>query len=85
MKIENVNIGWPIQVATDLMVRVLPFETSAVSCGTYYEIKTEAGELLASGNIQLTEEEFSEWSQDNTYVENIVLNKLGLTRLEVIE
>jgi len=81
MKIENVNIGWPIKVGTDLMVRVLPFETNAVSCGTYYEIKDENSELLASGNIYLTEAEFAAWAADNTYVEDIVLNKLGLTRL----
>lgn len=80
MKIENVNIGWPIEVGTDLMVRVLPFETNATSCGLYYAITNENGKRLAEGNLQLSEEEFAAWGQDNAYIEDLTLAKLSLVR-----
>lgn len=82
IKINAVDIGWPAKQATDLMVRVMPFETSAATCQIYYEIKSESGDKLADGNITLTEQEFSDWGRDNVYVEDLVIQKLNLTRKE---
>jgi len=80
IKIEPVGIGWPTKYATDLMVRVMPFETTAITCDLYYELKTESGEVLANGNLSLSESQFEAWGSDNAFVENIALSKLLLTR-----
>lgn len=84
IKINPVQIGWhdPKQ-ATDLMIRVMPFETTATTCQLYYEIKSESGEKLADGNITLTQEEFEAWGRDNVYIEDLALTKLGLCRKEI--
>ncbi len=94
IKIQPINAGFPAKQATDLLVRVLPFETTATTCQLYWELRKiipevkdgenvatpEVIEHLAEGNLQLTEPEFALWGADNTYLESIVLDKLGLTR-----
>lgn len=80
IKINPIYVGYPDKEATDLMVRVMPFETDATTCGLYYELKSATGEVLANGNLQLTEAEFTAWGQDMAYIENLALSKLYLTR-----
>jgi hypothetical protein len=88
IKIEPVSIGWPAKQATDLMVRVMPFQTDAKTCDLYYEIRrcenqlqiTATCEVLASGNLSLSESQFAAWSSDNGFIEQIALSKLLLTR-----
>ena len=89
IKILPIQIGWPTKIATELSVRVMPFETNAKTCQLYYQLKNvvEATEneskketVLADGNLSLTEEEFDLWSRDNRYIENIAILKLNLTR-----
>jgi len=83
IKIVPVYAGYPPKLATDLLVRVLPFDTNAKTCQLYWElaiVSDETREQLAEGNIQLTEAEFAAWGSDNAYIENVVLSKLALTR-----
>jgi len=83
IKINPVSVGYPSKQATDLLVRVLPFETTSKTCQLYWElaaVDTETRERLAGGNIQLSEPEFALWAADNTYLESLVLEKLNLTR-----
>ena len=47
----------------------------------FYNFRDQDGNPFRSGNYQLTEEELSNWGTDDTYIENIILNKLGLERL----
>ena len=65
--------------ATQLMVRVLPFETNATTCGTYYELQTSEGKSLANGNYDLSPEEFALWGTNNGYVDQLVAAYLGVT------
>ncbi len=67
----------------------MPFETTDKTCQLYWQLKRiepatentpEKVEILAEGNLALTEPEFELWSADNTYLESIVLEKLSLTR-----
>jgi hypothetical protein len=72
--------------ATQMSVLILNFETRATSCTTYYELLTEGTEetpskVLSNGNYSLTEEEFSQWGTDNSFVEQCVANYLGVTIL----
>ena len=72
--------------ATEMTVLILNFETSATTCTTYYELKSEGTEevpakVLSNGNYTLTEEEFAEWGTDNTWVETCVANAIGVVIL----
>lgn len=80
MKIKPISLGLPAKTGTELKVRVISFDTDATSCSTYYEVLSDSSERLAEGNINLTEQEYAEWGEDNTFVENIVLSRLGLER-----
>ena len=46
----------------------------------YWQALNEEGKELASGNIPLTAEEVEAWGDSMDYIENLVLNKLGLTK-----
>ena len=83
-KIQPVVFPLNQGTAKELSVLVLNFPTDAITCTTYYELKTEATELifskvLESGNYTLTEEEFAEWGFDNEWVTQCVANAIGVT------
>lgn len=81
IQITPIQTGIPVKTATQLEVRVLTFNTDATTAAIYYSVKSEVNETLTDGNIQMTEQEFTDWGADNTFVEEIVLNRLGLERL----
>ena len=73
-------VNFPIVgTAVTLNVTVLSFATNATTCTTYYQLLTEEGKTCLEGNYTLTEEEFAQWGQDNSYVDDIVANYLGVT------
>jgi len=65
--------------ATRLSVLVLNFETTAVTCTTYWQLLTEDGKQLAQGNYTLTEEQFQTWGTDNSVVNQYVADAIGVT------
>ena len=85
-KIQPIVFPLNVGTATEMSVLILNFETSATTCTTYYELKSEATEevpskVLSNGNYTLTEQEFDEWSNDNTWVETCVAKSIGVTIL----
>ena len=80
-KIQPITFPLNQGTATEISVLILNFETSATTCTTYYELKTEEGKALSNGNYTLTEEEFTAWGSDNTWVEQCVANAIGVTIL----
>ena len=80
-KIQPITFPLNAGTATEMSVLILNFETSATTCTTYYELKTEEGKVLSNGNYTLTEEEFSAWGSDNTWVEQCIANAIGVTIL----
>ena len=46
----------------------------------YWQALNEEGKELASGNIPLTAEEVEAWSDSMEYIENLVLDRLNLTK-----
>ena len=46
----------------------------------YWQALNEEGQEVASGNIPLTVEEVEAWGDSMEYIENLVLDKLGLTK-----
>jgi hypothetical protein len=77
-KIQPITFPLNAGTATEMSVLILNFETSATTCTTYYELKTEEGNVLSNGNYTLTEDEFAEWGTDNTWVETCVANAIGV-------
>ena len=47
----------------------------------YWQALNEKGKELASGNIPLTVEEVEAWGNSMDYIENLVLDRLNLTKL----
>lgn len=80
-KIQPITFPLNAGTATEMSVLILNFETSATTCTTYYELKTDEGKVLSNGNYTLTEEEFSAWGEDNAWVEQCVANAIGVTIL----
>lgn len=67
--------------ATRMSVLVLQFETTAVTCQTYWQLLTEDGQQLSQGNYTLTEEQFASWGQDNSVVNEYVAEAIGVVIL----
>jgi hypothetical protein len=92
IRIKPIPVGYPAQEANGISIRVMPFQTSAVDCSTYYQLvnitvvineeeqETETIKNLADGNSPITPEQYADWGSDNEYIENIVLENLGLER-----
>jgi hypothetical protein len=64
--------------ATRMTVLVLNFETTAVTCTTYWQLLTEDGKQLSQGNYTLTEEQFVTWGTDNNVVNQYVAEAIGV-------
>ena len=80
-KIQPIVFPLNAGTATEMSVLILNFETSATTCATYYELKTDEGTVLSNGNYTLTEQEFAEWGTDNEYVAECVAKAIGVTIL----
>lgn len=48
---------------------------------TLYQTINEKSERIKEAFINLTTEEYDNWASDLPYIENLILNKLELTRL----
>ena len=85
-KIQPIKFPLNAGTATEMTVLILNFETTATTCTTYYELKSEGTEevpskVLSNGNYTLTEEEFTAWGTDNEWVAECVAKALGVTIL----
>ena len=65
--------------ATQLSVVVQAFNTTEKNCSLSYSLLTDEGIHILDDYYVLTEEQFSEWAADNSYLNNLVANKLGVT------
>lgn len=78
--IEPVKVGLPPKVANHVVVKVEAFYTNAKTANVFYSLQNKEFEELLSGTYEMTEDEYDGWSGDNGYVEDIVLEYLGLKR-----
>jgi hypothetical protein len=77
--IEPVPFQVPQGLATRMTVKVLEFDTDAITAGTYWRLLTEEGDQLQQGNYYMTEEQFAAWGQDNSVVNEYVAEAIGVT------
>lgn len=81
IQIQPTPAGFPSENATQIMIRPIINSTTDTSCNTYWELCSAGNKMLANGNMFITEEEYVLWDENNSSLENIVLEKLGLERL----
>ena len=83
MYISPVTTGIPAKTITEVQISVGAFSIDAIQARLEYKLITDTGMLAGTGAIQMTPEQFTNWGAENTpYLEDIVLNELGLTRPE---
>lgn len=80
IKIQPISLGLPSQEGVKIQIRPLIGSTTDITCTLYYEVLSVENKNLACGNIVLSEEEYASWGADNTFIEELVLNYLGLSR-----
>jgi hypothetical protein len=78
-KIQPITIGIG-KVADSVSVRVITFQTTDKTCQLYYQLFDDLKKPIDDGNLMVNEEEFILWKNDNVYIEDLALNKLGLKR-----
>lgn len=76
-KIQEVNYPFG-EVATDLIVYVQGFQTTANTCIINYFLTNAVGKQLLSDRYELTEEEFQGWGVDNRYIDYIAAERVGV-------
>lgn len=67
-----------VGTAVELNVTVQSFPTSTNTCGTYYELVTDDGKTCITGSYYLSPEQFAGWGQDNSYIDNLIAEYLGV-------
>jgi len=78
MKIYPIQIGLPLREVCNLFIRVISFDVEATTCSTYYELQDSAGMCVLNGNLQLTEKQFAQWAEDNSFITKIIVDYLGV-------
>ena len=66
--------------ATQLFIRTATEGIYKPTGMIYWQALSEEGKELASGNIPLTVEEVEAWGDSMEYIENLVLDRLNLTK-----
>ena len=66
---------------TQIFVRTMTEGINNATGMIYWQLLTEEGQSLMDGNIPLTVEEVEAWGDSMEYIENLVLDRLNLTKL----
>lgn len=64
--------------ATRLYVQANSFSSSAVTATLYWQLRSEEDATLLDGNYEMTPEEFAAWGEDNSYLNEIVAEAIGV-------
>jgi len=81
IQIKPIPLGIQKTEAANLIVSVSIPNTQDKTCQIGWRLLSEDFKDLEKGKIQLTEEQYSNWGDDNTYLENIVIEELKIERL----
>ena len=69
--------------ATQLFIRTSTEGIYKPTGMVYWQALNEEGQEMASGNIPLTAEEVEAWGDSMDYIENLVLDRLNLTKKQI--
>ena len=77
-KIQPIDVPH-VGIGTTLEVTILPFKTSDVTAQTYNRILSDEGvEVVPGWNYTLSEDEYADWGEDNSVVDDYVAAAKGL-------
>ena len=65
---------------TQIFVRTMTEGIANATGMIYWQALNEEGQEMTSGNIPLTAEEVEAWGDSMEYIENLVLDRLNLTK-----
>jgi hypothetical protein len=93
IKIIEVLLTFPERMANCLSINILGFSTNAEVAVLNWTLSNKEWvklnnmlpqysyvEPMAQGSVTLTKEEYESWGSDNGYIEDLVIEKLGLER-----
>ena len=69
--------------ATQIFIRTSTEGVYNATGMIYWQLLSEEGQVLMDGNIPLTVEEVEAWGDSMDYIENLVLQELGVTKKTV--
>jgi len=64
--------------ATELYVQANSFAANATTATLYWQLRSEEGQSLLDGNYTMTPEQFAAWGEDNSYLNGIVADAIGV-------
>jgi len=67
-----------VGTATKLGIAISGFATDAKTCSVYYVLMTTEAKTIIEDDFQLTEQQFANWGVDNSYIDQLVADKLGV-------
>jgi len=77
-KIQPIDVPH-VGIGTTLEVTILPFKTSDSTAQTYNRILSDEGvEVVPGWNYTLSEDEYADWGEDNSVVDDYVAAAKGL-------
>lgn len=65
---------------TQIFVRTMTEGINNATGMVYWQLLTEEGQPLMDGNIPLSVEQVAAWGDSMEYIENLVLDRLNLTK-----
>jgi hypothetical protein len=64
--------------ATELYVQANSFASDAITATLYWQLRSTEGLSLLDGNYTMTPEQFASWGEDNSYLNTIVADAIGV-------
>lgn len=81
IQIKPILLGVQKTEATSLLVSISIPNTQDKTCQIGWRLLSIDLKDIEKGKIQLTEEQYSKWGDDNSYIEDIVIEELKIERI----
>lgn len=78
--IQPTLAGFPPQEATTIVISPLTHATTDGRCKVHWQLFNELQEPLHEGNVDIDNDDYTQWDSTNESLENIVLTKLNIER-----
>ena len=62
----------------------IAYKFNATDCIVYVEFVDKDGIVISNTNVYISEEEYQMWTNNDDYIINLVLSKLGLSRFSEV-
>jgi len=73
-----------VRSCVKIKMNIINFQLNATNCTVNVQKYDAANILIDIVNVFINDEEYSQWSYDDSYIINLVLEKLGMTPADVV-